>query len=75
MEEVKDCPFCGGPGELHYNSGNEVWGQSWQGRCTRCAAQTGKFFGSSTWRVVRSADDKAQSEALQAWNRRILTGI
>lgn len=71
MSGVKKCPFCGAPGKLRYDSGNEVWGQSWQCVCTKCAAETEKYFGSSSWLTKPKEDAKAKADALAAWNSRV----
>ena len=64
------CPFCGGDAELKYDSGNEVWGQSFGYGCKKCWASTPKHHGSSSWRVEKKLDDAAKTTALKQWNRR-----
>lgn len=63
------CPFCGGRATLAYDSGNEVWGQSWSAGCASCGI---KFIqmGSSSWASVKAEDDAARSSVIARWNTR-----
>lgn len=70
MTEIKNCPFCGSKAELTYDSGNEVYGQSWRVICSNCWASGPKFIGSSSWSVVKKKDDEAKKRALSNWNQR-----
>lgn len=74
MSELKllPCPFCGGEAELKRDAGNEVWPQSWMGKCTKseCGFSYGREFGSSTWRIEKEKDDAAQVAAVSKWNTR-----
>jgi hypothetical protein len=56
--------------KLVHDMGNEVWGQSWMCRCSKCSAETLKASGSSSWRVVKKKDGEAKAKALGAWNAR-----
>lgn len=69
-KEILPCPFDGHSPDLVYDAGNEVWGQSWQVECPHCGARSKKFFGSSTWSVVKQQDKQAEADAIVWWNRR-----
>jgi hypothetical protein len=67
------CPFCGSPGKLGYNEGNENWPQRWWGTCTAssCGVSGKAFFGSNTWaQVGKEEDARAKQDAIDFWNTR-----
>lgn len=73
-QELKPCPFCGSAPKLHYDSGNEVWGQRWWVRCKECDVASPSYFGISTWETPgksgKEKNDKAKADAATWWNRR-----
>lgn len=68
-EALLPCPFCGGTASTIYDSGNEIWGQSWRTGCTKCSVQF-KARGSSSWRPIKIEDDAAKAKSIAAWNQR-----
>ena len=68
--KLKACPFCGGEAHLAYDSGNEVWGQSWKAGCKRCDIYAPKIFGSSSWATNKGIDNNSKARTAGAWNRR-----
>jgi hypothetical protein len=67
----KPCPFCGGEAKLGYDSGNEVWGQTWWVHCPACGISTGRANGSSTWLTDKAVDRAAKASVVSVWNRRV----
>ncbi len=57
-KEIKNCPFCGGEGELH-NEGD--WGSMWV-ECLSCEAE-------GAW--VDSHDGFTEDDAIDKWNMRV----
>jgi len=70
MIELKPCPFCGSEAVCKYDSGNEVWNQSWQCKCSKCDVPTAKFFGSNSWARNKKEDASAERQAIEVWNQR-----
>ena len=73
VPKLEPCPFCGGEARIKYDSGNEVWGQSWEAGCKACDIHTPKAWGSSTWASgdnAKKQDRAAKATAISAWNRR-----
>lgn len=69
MSDLKPCPFCGNKPTLRYDSGNEVWGQSWQVACV-CGVSFPKVYGSSSWASNKKQDKAAIQAATSPWNLR-----
>ena len=57
MKKIKDCPFCGGIGELR-DEGN--WGTIWV-QCKQCDAEGG---------YVDRYDGATEDDAVDKWNNR-----
>ena len=67
---LKPCPFCGGHGSVTYDSGNEVWNQSWEAGCKKCGIGFHEY-GSNSWATNKKEDDAAKAKAIEQWNRRV----
>lgn len=58
MKEIKNCPFCGGKGELR-DEGD--WGTMWI-VCESCGAEGG---------YVDKYDGATEDDAINKWNNRV----
>ena len=74
MDELKNCPFCGGTEvsfEYRYLSRNRYKDYITFAKCEICGAQSRSFSFDSDYSTDR---DVAEDKALAAWNRRCSNG-
>jgi Lar family restriction alleviation protein len=82
MDDLKDCPFCGGLAEMssRYDSDdNRPDGEQFFVTCADCGAQGPEFYAVTTNEIhlnqkqrieQRKNIEEAQENAWKAWNRR-----
>ena len=80
MQELKACPFCGGPGRITLRSigtdgRSDRFMEEYEVGCVQCGATTGKIHQSRFFRkngeFIMEKDGYA--EAVAGWNRRAET--
>lgn len=77
MQELKPCPFCGGPGRV-YATGNvyidveDHLVMEYLAECSKCGANTGvRYPGRIAGPNCAFCDEKqAYADAVEGWNRR-----
>lgn len=65
MDEIRNCPFCGGEADVRENYNTKQEKYYFFCRCEGCGAIGKKFISRTTW------DDHCMDLAIAAWNSRV----
>lgn len=72
MDELKNCPFCGGPATIFDIDDQLAWNGNWIVQCDECVAEMRSCYTFDPTKKSGYKEKKSQrGEVIRDWNRRV----
>lgn len=72
MDELRNCPFCGGPATILGIDDSLAWNGRWVVECGDCTAEMSLYYTFDPTKTSGNRQKEAQrKEVILDWNRRV----